>query len=158
MFKKLSLLSLTLATLTLIVGCGKVNEVSPELIAYKDDLTNFYNDVSIANAEIKNISYTDKDSIKELLTQLDKVNDAFNEFAEIPIPEEYLSTEELADQAAELMNDAILLYHEALEGEEIDNVKALQAENKYNQAIECINYIGQILQGKTPQGENIITN
>lgn len=148
----------SLITIVSFAGCGKSNQVSPELIVYKNQITQFYDKVNVSNAEIKNITYTDQASIDKMLDELDKVELSFAEFAEIKVPEEFESTESLADQASEFMTEAVALYHEALEGDEIDTAKAALAESKYNNAIECVNYIGDILQGKTPVGDNLISN
>ena len=63
--------------------------------------------------------------------------------------------DELAAQAAEHMQEADSLYHEACSAETFDQERASAAQEHYQRAMKRIHYIGIMLQGRTPDDEEI---
>ena len=73
------------------------------------------------------------------------------------VPKRYADAgiDELAAQAAEHMQEADSLYHEACSAETFDQERASAAQEHYQRAMKRIHYIGIMLQGRTPDDEEI---
>lgn len=143
-----TVLSLSIFMLT---GCNDDSELNK----YQRQVEDFYEELSERNDTINAINSDTQAASAELLDELDKVNAAFKEFANVKVPREYASVESLADEAATLMDEAVTQYHKAFAGETINDFDAAMAYEKYCRAIVRINYIGDILQGKKLEGEGI---
>ena len=71
------------------------------------------------------------------------------------VPEEFISVESLADEAAENMTQAVSLYHSLYESETFDTTIADAANEYYSRANIRLQYIISILHGEIPEGENV---
>ena len=150
--KSICILSLGAVMLTM-ASCG----MNKELKAYKKEVEKFYGEIEKSNEAINAIDASETTSRQQLLNELDKITDSFDKFAAVPVPIEFGSCESLADDAADYMTEANLLYHEALSGTDFDYMSAANAKAQYNNAVTCINYIGILLQGEVPE-DAIITD
>lgn len=150
---KKSLLYAMLLCLTAgsLVGCGPKSELE----LYEENMQTFYDTVNSTATAINSIDATGENAANELLTKLDEMNTAFNTMAEYSVPEEFSSVETLADNAAARMNEAVLLYHQAMGDSTYDSNIASQAKAKYDEAMTHIQYMGQILMGQIPEGDGV---
>lgn len=144
-------LLLSVMTLTLFTGCNDTNDLDN----YKKEVEAFYADVIEINDSINAIDAESENAPQQLLTELDQLNVVFQDFAELEVPKEYTAVESLADEAASFMNEAVTMYHSSYNDGSFNEFSSGMAYDKYCRAIVRINYIGDILQGKTLEGENI---
>lgn len=151
MKKKLFALTLSVILAFSLVGCGADNELDK----YRKSVEEFYEDVVEINDNINAIDAESASAPQELLDELDDLNVLFQEFAELEVPDEYIAVESLADEAAAFMDEAVTLYHSSFTDGTFNDFSVGMAYEKYCRAILRINYIGDILQGKTLEGENI---
>ncbi len=142
-------LSIALLTLT---GCGKENKA---LNIYKEEMTNFCNDIKEQNDIINAIDPSSESATDDLLTALDTLNEKFTILSEMTVPEQFSSIESLADEAGSYMSDAVTMYHEAFEAEEFDPATLEAANENYERAIKRVQYIGDILMGNMPDGDDV---
>ena len=101
--------------------------------------------------------YTTEWAQEELLSGLDELTALTDSLADISVPKRYADAgiDELAAQAAEHMQEADSLYHEACSAETFDQERASAAQEHYQRAMKRIHYIGIMLQGRTPDDEEI---
>ncbi len=142
-------LSIILLTLS---GCGKENQA---LNTYKEEMTSFCNDIQEQNDVINAIDPDSESATDDLLAALDTLNEKFTYLAEMEVPEQFSSIESLADEAGSYMSDAVTMYHEAFEAEEFDTAMLEAANENYERAIKRVQYIGDILMGNIPDGEDV---
>lgn len=153
MKKKIFALLLSVAmTASLLTGCGSDEG---ELDSYRSAVEAFYDDVVEINDNINAIDAESEKAAEDLLSELDDLNSVFQDFADLNVPREYAAIEDLADEAASLMDEAVALYHSSFNEGTFNDFSAGMAYEKYCRAIVRINYIGDILQGKTIEGDNI---
>lgn len=153
MKKRLFALLLSVAvTASILTGC---NSDENELDSYRSAVESFYDDVIEINDNINAIDAENEKAPQQLLDELDDLNTIFQDFADLDVPREYAAVEDLADEAASFMNEAVALYHSSFNEGTFNDFSAGMAYEKYCRAIVRINYIGDILQGKTLEGDNI---
>lgn len=145
-------LLLCVSVCTLLTGCSKKDD---ELSKYKNQVDSFYKTVTQCDTKINKIDTNSASASKELLEQLDILDQAFADFADAEVPYQFASVESLADEASNYMSESVSLYHEAFESDPFDEISAGIAQQKYKRAIVRINYIGQLLQGKELSGDGI---
>lgn len=143
------LFSIVVLTLT---GCGKENKA---LITYKDEMTAFCNDIQEQNNIINSIDPASESATNDLLAALDTLNEKFTYLANMNVPKQFSSIESLADEAGSYMSEAVSMYHEVFEAEPFDATTIEVANENYGRAIKRVQYIGDILMGKIPDGENV---
>ncbi len=150
---KMKFFALTLSVVLtfFFVGCGADNELDK----YRKSVEEFYEDVVEINDNINAIDAESANAPQELLDELDDLNALFQDFGELEVPQEYIAVESLADEAASFMDEAVTLYHSSFSDGTFNDFSVGMAYEKYCRAILRINYIGDILQGKTLEGENI---
>lgn len=151
MKKRICALLLSAITIFALTGCGE----DSELETYRKSVESFYADVIEINDSINSIDAESESAPQQLLNELDELNVLFQDFAELEVPHEYIAVESLADEAASFMDEAVALYHSSFNEGTFNDFSAGMAYEKYCRAIIRINYIGDILQGKTLEGENI---
>lgn len=124
---------------------------------YHADMSRFFDTVSAYHNSINAIEETAdaKEAAGEFLRLLDGLQQEFSSLRNVPIPDEYASIADLMLDAADSMEEATRLYHEAYDGP-FREVKAEQARIWYNRANRCIQVIRQVLRGETPAGEDLI--
>lgn len=144
--KKILLTSFTFIILcaVLITGCGKKKEVSP----YEKAVQEFTDNITAYGNEIDSLDVNNPDSKTQLLASLDKMNDCFKTMQEYNAPEKYQACDEIIEKAAGFMDQANVLYHQALEAEVFDSVLYESARAQYNEAMKYASYMGQALMGQ----------
>lgn len=143
------ILGITLISLT---GCAKEDQA---LNTYKEEMTTFCNDIQEQSDAINAIDPASESAAEELLAGLDTLNEKFTYLAEMEVPKQFSSIESLADEAGSYMSDAVTMYHEVFEAEKFDSVTLETANESYERAIKRVQYIGDILMGKVPDGADV---
>lgn len=152
MKKQLMLVSLlSLMGCFLLTGCGK----DQALDEYKTNMTAFCENVTTQNETINAIDPVSENATEELLRSLDTLEEEFTMLADMPVPNQFSAVESLADEAANYMTEAVSLYHEAFSAAEYDDGLLTAALESYQRAIKRVQYIGDILMGHIPEGEDI---
>ena len=87
----------------------------------------------------------------ELLAYLDELDSVTTQMAELEVPTQFASVENLADEASENMTEAVQLYHQLYASEEYNEDLASGAYEYYERANMRIRYITDILHGDIPE-------
>ena len=140
------ILTLFLALTFVVSGCGK----DSKLDEYHSSMEEYYDEVSSYNDAINNIDPNADDAGDQLLLQLDGLNDATQKMAALEVPSQFSSIEDLADSAADNMNQAVTLYHQAYSSQPYDPDLADEGRQYYERANKRIVYILKILHGEIP--------
>lgn len=143
-----------IATVLCLSGCGNTDE-EKELADFSSSISDFTTVIKNANDQINAIDTSSSDASEQLLEILDHLDTEFQELAELPVPEQYKSIESLADEASTNMTNAVSYYHAAYEAEEFSEQDADVAYEYYTRAMTRVQYIGYVLVGEIPEGENI---
>lgn len=152
MKKRICVLVLVLTVTFTLFGCQNSQN---ELDNYRQSVEEFYDEVIAVNDRINAIDAESDNAPQELLDELDTLNQLFQDFAELEVPKEYAAAESLADEAASFMNESVTLYHSSYTDGTFNEFSVGMAYDKYCRSILRINYIGDILQGKPIDDENI---
>lgn len=144
-----------LTTVLCMSGCNSKTVEEKELADFSASISNFTSIIQEANEEINAIDVSSPDAPKELLELLDGLDTEFKALAELTVPEQYKSIEDLADEASTNMSNAVSFYHSAYDTGIYSEEDADIAYQYYTRAMTRIQYIGYILVGEIPEGENI---
>ena len=134
--------TLLITTLSFTGCAGKAN-----YNAYHKEVNNLYEKIVSTDAIINNIDTTSETSVDEMFESLDSLKESFDEFAKVDTPEEFKDCQFLADNAVKYIEIAETNFHTALDGE-YDDVSFKEGMSSYNEAIKCVNYMGDVLQRK----------
>ena len=150
---KTALASLSLLLTLSLSGCGS----DSALTDYTSQMNTFYDAFSSGTLALEQIDPSSETAQEELLSGLDELTALTDSLADISVPKRYADAgiDELAAQAAEHMQEADSLYHEACSAETFDQERASAAQEHYQRAMKRIHYIGIMLQGRTPDDEEI---
>lgn len=152
MKKKLLLICCAAMLVFLAAGCGE----KKELTDFAADMQSFCDNISNTKASIEMLDPASENGTAELLACIDAMAQNFQYLDECPVPDTYPSVEDLATEANAYMQEAASLYHQLFESEEpIEEASLEIAEENYSRAIERVGYISSLLQGETPEGDNI---
>ncbi|HJA93149.1 MAG TPA: hypothetical protein H9717_08580 [Candidatus Eisenbergiella merdipullorum] len=130
----------------LLSGCGR-DQALETFYSEMEDFT------VKANQDFQMLSGIDPSSetaVDELLSAMDSLSDTFEMLADISVPKEFASIEELADEASSYMTEAASLYHEAYADGGYSESIAATAQENYDRAVMRMNIISEVLQGETP--------
>lgn len=152
MFKRYILTAVLLTSMLVLGGCGE----KEELTVFKEEMSNFYTEVSALEAEIDSIDEESENAVSTILINLEQMNTQFQQLAEIKVPQEFISVEELAEDAASYMHEAVRLYGEAYEEDYVSDSLIQAAAENYESAMKRVNYIAALLQGEIPEGATVI--
>lgn len=136
----------------LLSACGEKEELN----VFKDNMTTFYTEVSNIESEISSINEQSENAVETLLIKMEQLSEQFEQLAELEIPEEFGSVEELADDASDYMKEAVRLYEEAYEEDYVSDSLIQAAAENYECAMKRINYIASLLQNEIPEGATLI--
>lgn len=142
--KNFSVLAGILAAAALFAGCS----ADPEITQFKNDLDAFCENVAELDESINSIDVKSTDATTLALGYLDKLNVAFQQFAEMDFPEEYDYLESLADEAGDYMTEAVNSYHTLYEAESYDEDTAAYARENSARAFKRVQVILDVLQGE----------
>lgn len=136
-----------------VTSCGKKEE--EQINAYRDSMTTCYETIASSASALDAINPSANSAVTDMLDQLDQINTAFQNMAALEVPEEYSSIETMADDAAYYMSEASRLYHEAFaDGGYLSDV-GNEAKLQYKAAMTYLSYIGDVLMGEMPEGEDV---
>lgn len=135
-----------------IAGCDK----DPALETYNENLSTFTTNISDISNRMEEIDTTSDTARSEVLSCLDEMKEQFLILAEMEVPKEFASIENLADEASDYMTEAVTLYHQVFEAGQYSEETASIAQENYNRAMKRLSYISSLLQGELPEGEGII--
>ena len=152
MLKRFTYLVVIIINIALLAGCGE----KEELTVFKEEMNQFYAEVSSIESTMEAINEEDVDAVDAMLEQLEQMSLAFEALAEVEIPAEFISVEELADDAAAYMYEAVRLYDEAYEEDYVSDSLIQAATENYESAMKRINYIAVLLQGEIPEGAVVV--
>lgn len=137
-----------------LCACGD-NAEEKELATFSKEITSFTNSIKHADEDINTIDITNASATSDLLLILDQLQVNFEELANLAVPEQFESIEELADDASEYMKNAVSYFHSAYEGETFNAQDADIAYQYYTRAMKRIEIIGFALTGDIPETDNI---
>lgn len=142
------------AVILAILLCGCTDARTRKLETYRDNMTRFYDNVNAYNTRINEIDASSDSAVADLLQNLDGLNEEFRLLRSYEIPEEFHSISNLTTDAADSMENAVRLYHEAYD----DGYQAARVDEArvwYDRANRCIQIILQVLHGEEPTGDDI---
>lgn len=147
MKNKIQLLIAELLVPVFLTACGE----DPELTQFRNSIDSFCTEISQIDTAINGIDASSDGAVTELLSCLDDLDEAFQEFAELDFPEEFDYLEEIADQAGDYMSTAVSSYHDAYSNDSYDENTAAYAGQNYSRAYKRIQIIITFLHGETPE-------
>jgi len=146
--KKTLLFTLLLTCTLTLSSCGKNTE---EILAFQNELNTTILKIESLNKELNSLDVTAPDATKTALTNLSKLNDAFEDLADIKITdEEFAYLEELADEGADYMSQAYNLYEFAYGQGYYDAQNADLAYKYLERATTRVRVIVSMLHGDVP--------
>lgn len=152
--KILSLILSILPAILVLTGCGE-SDAANRLKSYQASMVTFCDNISYIDDQINALDGTGESDVEDLLKNLDTLNDQFLQMAELTVPEEFATVENLADEASENMNMAVSYYHQAYEADTFNQNYADAAFEYYTRANTRLGYILQILHGEEILDENV---
>lgn len=147
MLKKAFVLCM-LTGMLVLTACGE----DKKLTVFKENMDQFYTEISAIEESISSIDEQSEDAVASLLIQMEQMAEQFQRLADMEVPEEFISVEELADDAADYMGEAVRLYEEAYEEDYVSDSLIQAAADNYASAMKRVNYIAYLLQDKIPEG------
>ena len=152
MLKKYTLFVALLLSMLLFTGCGE----KEELTIFEENMKNFYTEVSNIENAIAEIDASSENAVDTLLINMEEMAASFQNLANMDVPMEFISIEELADDASAYMDEAVRLYSEAYEEDYVSDALVQAATENYESAMKRINYIAILLQGEIPEGAIVV--
>ncbi len=131
----------------LLTACGE----DPELTQFRSSIESFCTEISQIDTAINSIDAASENAVAELLSCLDDLDAAFQDFAELDFPEEFDYLEEIADQAGDYMSTAVSSYHDAYSDNSYDTNIADYASENYSRAYKRVQIIITFLHGEIPE-------
>ena len=139
-------------SMLVFTGCGE----KEELTVYEENMKNFYAEISEIENAIAEIDESSENAVKTLLINMVEMAACFQTLANMEVPMEFISIEELADDASAYMDEAVRLYSEAYEEDYVSDALVQAATENYESAMKRINYIAVLLQGEIPEGATVV--
>ena len=152
MLKRFTLLIALMMSMLVFTGCGE----KEELTVYEENMKNFYAEISEIENAIAEIDESSENAVNTLLINMEEMAACFQTLANMDVPEEFISIEELADDASAYMDEAVRLYSEAYEEDYVSDALVQAATENYESAMKRINYIAVLLQGEIPEGAIVV--
>ena len=152
MLKKYTWLVALLISMLVFTGCGE----KEELTVFEENMKNFYTEVSTIENAIAEIDASSENAVETMVINIEEMAACFQTLAEMDIPMEFISIEELADDASAYMDEAARLYAEAYEEDYVSDSLIQAATENYESAMKRVNYIAVLLQGEIPEGATVI--
>ena len=144
-----------MTTVICLAGCNTKTDEEKELADFSASISSFTSIIKDADEQINAIDVSSLEAPKELLEILDGLDTEFKNLAELAVPEQYRSIEDLAEEASTNMSNAVSYYHSAYDTGIYNEQDADIAYQYYTRAMTRVQYIGYILVGEVPEGENI---
>lgn len=144
--KKFRVLISGLLTSALLLGCSSLQ--GPDVSAYKDNMSQFFDNVAALDEAINNLDTSQDDYVATLMTYLDQLDQTFTQMGALEVPNGFTGVKELSEDAASNMTEAVANYHTAFEGGEYRDDIAQRAYLAYAKASSELQYIIRILHGE----------
>lgn len=112
--------------------------------------------ISRINNSINALDVTSPDSTELVLEYLEELDFLFRDLAALSVPPEFIAIDNLADEASEYMTLSVSNYNTLFTTVPYDEYTAILAEEHYLRATKRLYYIGELLQGKIPQGDDVL--
>jgi len=142
---------LLLGLLIMLYGCGSTDKLD----AYYDGMSSFNSNVMIIAETLELIDEGSDSAVNQVCTQLDKMVEQFRIMSELEVPKKFEGCEELGDDAYTYIQEASRLYKEWAGNDDADDQLVNMARENYNRAMERVNVISVILQGRVPEGDGL---
>ena len=152
MLKRYTLLVTLFVSMLMFTGCGE----KEELTVFEEQMKSFYTEVSEIENAIAEIEASSENAVDTLMINMEEMSACFQNLANIDVPMEFISIEELADDASAYMDEAVRLYSEAYEEDYVSDALVQAATENYESAMKRINYIAILLQGEIPEGAVVV--
>ena len=152
MIKKISVIVSIILGISILTGCGE----KEELTKFQEDISQFYAEVTALENEIATIDEEAEEAVDTLINYMEEMALQFHNLAEIEVPQEFVSIEELAEDASSYMDEAVRLYSEAYEEDYVSDSLIQAASENYESAMKRVNYIAVLLQGEIPEGATVV--
>ena len=114
---------------------------------YHNEVNRLYEKIVTAGAIIDTIETDNEDYRQELYDTLDELKTAFDDFAKIEPPKEFKDCKMLSEKASTYIENSSKCFHLALDEKYNEDMFDAGVSN-YNEAIKCVNYMGDVLQKK----------
>lgn len=148
---KVRILFAAVMSVLLFTACGE----DPELAQFQDSIDSFCTQISEIDTSINNIDAQSDQATVQLLSYLDELDLAFQDFAKIDFPEEFDYLETLADESGQYMTEAVSSYHDAYGVDFYDADAADYARENYSRAYKRVQIIITFLHGETPDDADL---
>ena len=135
-----------------VTGCGKNDD--PELEAYKESMTLFYQNLAAYDDQINALDPDDEAAKLQLLDILDQMNESYKTMSETTVPDQFSGIADISVEAADYMQKADEFYHMAYDNE-FDSDSEMLAAQYYERANSRAQVILQVLHGEVPEGEGV---
>ena len=136
-------LFVTLGILCMCACTSKTNKYDE----YHKEVNKLYEQIVTTGAIIDTIDTNSDNYEQELYDSLDDLKVAFDEFAKVEPPKEFKDCKMLSEKASTYIANSLTCFHLALEEKYNEDMFNAGVSN-YNEAIKCINYMGDVLQKK----------
>lgn len=161
MKNKITLYLITFCLITLcLAACGKGN--NQEKLAYKEALTEYYNQISITSVSINNIDVNAPGGTTQLLSLLDTMSVSFTQLAALQPPARYEPLKQLTIDANASFTQANAIYHEIYGDESLANFdldRATEAAMHYTDAMSKLVQLGKsIMADENPSSVSSSNN
>lgn len=144
-----------LAAAMIFTGCGSGGNQTA-LEQYRDNMNTFFDNLATCRDAYESIDASADDAPKQLLAVIDEMTGYINDAAAVSAPDEFANVEECAKDAAQYMQRAQTLFHQALDDpENYDPDTFKQAQEFYETANQRVGYMVSFLHGETPEGVTI---
>lgn len=152
MLRKFTILVTLLVCTFVFAGCGE-NE---ELTVFEENMKNFYTEVSNIENAIAEIDASSENAVETLVINMEEMAACFQNLAQMDVPMEFISIEDLAEDASAYMDEAVRLYSEAYEEDYVSDSLIQAATENYESAMKRVKYIAILLQGEIPEGATVV--
>ena len=153
MKRYIALISILVFIISSLAGCG--NEAGDDYAEYKKQMTDFCENVQKLDEQMNTLDPESETSLSDLFALLDQLEEQFKNFAEIEVPEQYIVTESLADEAYEYMKEANEYFRQSFSGNSYNEYMLEAAQECYARANKRMHYVIDIIHGKMPDDENV---
>lgn len=144
-----------LAAAMIFTGCGSGGNQTA-LEQYRDKMNTFFDNLATCRDEYESIDPSSDGAPKQLLAVIDEMTGYISDAASVSAPDEFVNVEECAKDAAQYMQRAQTLFHQALDdSENFDPDTFKQAQEFYETANQRVGYMVSFLHGETPEGVTI---
>ncbi len=154
--KRYKLLAAALFCALCLSGCQKSNEDEVALASFSSSVEDFTNYMKDAEEKINTLDVSKKESVDELLSILDGMNDKIAAFSKIAPPTQYTGILEPLETASDHMSSAASYFHSAYESEVYNENDASVAYQHYQISMKWIRIAGYIIAGdEIPESEHV---